>query len=288
MKKNLRLKKSASVLGDAFDVLAALPDHSFDVCIADPPYNMSKKKGLTWAFSRHVTMQEAWDQFSEEDYVQFSRNWMKEICRVVKPNGNILVFGSYHNIYTLGVLLQQLDRRVLNSIIWMKPNAQPNITCRTLTESTEQIIWACNGSREKASQWTFNYAQAKTLNEGKQMRNTWHFPVTARSERIAGHPSQKPEALLERLILLFSKRGDWILDPFAGVGTTGIVAQKNERFSLLIENQSRYVEAQKTRLLKSGLLKQFSFIEAEKSPRRRPKSPLKAPLAAAQSAVSNR
>jgi len=264
MQKLLRPKKSTSVLGDAFDVLALIPDHSFDVCIADPPYNMSKKRGLSWAFSRHVTMQESWDRFSEEDYVQFSRRWMAEMCRVLKPNGNLLVFGSYHNIYTLGVLLQQLDRRVLNSIIWTKPNAQPNITCRTLTESTEQIIWACNGTRDKASHWTFNYAQAKTLNEGKQMRNNWSFPVTARSERVAGHPSQKPEALIERMILLFSKRGDWILDPFAGVGTTGIVAQKNDRSSLLIENQPRYIEAQKTRFQKAGLLSQFAFTKIEK------------------------
>ncbi len=264
MKKSLRLKKSTSVLGDAFEVLASLPDHSFDVCIADPPYNMSKKRGLSWAFSRHVTMQENWDRFSEEDYVQFSTAWMKEMIRLLKPNGNLLVFGSYHNIYTLGVILQQLDRIVLNSIIWTKPNAQPNITCRTLTESTEQIIWACNGTKDKATQWTFNYAQAKTLNEGKQMRNTWSFPVTSRSERVAGHPSQKPEALIERLVLLFSKRGDWILDPFAGVGTTGVAAQKHDRYSLLIENQPRYIEAQKSRLSKLGFLSQFSFIEAPK------------------------
>ncbi len=273
----LRLKKSTSVLGDAFEVLSQIPDKSFDLCIADPPYNMSKKRGLSWAFSRHVTMQENWDRFSEEDYVQFSRAWMSEMCRILKPNGNLLVFGSYHNIYTLGVLLQQLDRRVLNSIIWMKPNAQPNITCRTLTESTEQIIWACNGTRDKATQWTFNYAQAKTLNEGKQLRNNWHFPVTPRSERVAGHPSQKPEALIERLILLFSKRGDWILDPFAGVGTTGVVAQKNDRYSLLIENQSRYIEGQKGRLQKAGLLSQFSFVEAKKAKPARKKVSAKEP-----------
>jgi len=266
----LKIKKSTSILGDALDVMAQLPDHSFDLCIADPPYNMSKKKGLTWAFSKHVTMQEKWDQFSKEEYSQFSMAWMKEMCRLVKPNGNLFVFGTFHNIYTLGVLLQQMDCKVLNSIIWMKPNAQPNITCRMLTESTEQIIWACNNSQKKASQWTFNYALSKTLNEGKQMRNVWHIPLTPRSERVAGHPSQKPEVLLERLVLLCSKRGDWVLDPFGGVGTTGAVALKNERNCVLIENQPHYVEAQRQRFEKSGHGSKVRFIEVKAKPAKKP------------------
>jgi site-specific DNA-methyltransferase (adenine-specific) len=259
----LKIKKSTTILGDAFDVLAQLPTHSFDHCIADPPYNMSKKRGLKWAFSSHVTMQESWDRFSKEDYFQFSQRWMAEISRVVRPNGNIFVFGTYHNIYTLGVILQQMDRRILNSIIWMKPNAQPNITCRMLTESTEQIIWAGNERSNKASQWTFNYALGKTLNEGKQLRNCWSIPVTPRSERVAGHPSQKPEILIERLVLLFSKRGDWILDPFAGVGTTAVMAQKHERNSVMIENQSRYFEAQRERFRKAGMENQFRYLDLQ-------------------------
>ncbi len=249
------------VLGDALKVMKTIPDHTFDAAITDPPYNMSKKKGLSWAFSKHVTMQESWDQFTKEGYNEFCFEWMKEMCRLVRPNGNLFVFGSYHNIYTLGVILQQLDRKILNSIIWMKPNAQPNITCRMLTESTEQIIWACNESNKKATQWTFNYALSKTMNEGKQMRNSWSYPVTAKSERCEGHPSQKPEALLERMVLLFTKRGDWILDPFSGVGTTGVAALKNERNFLMIENQKRYFEAQKSRFQKEGLSRQVGFTE---------------------------
>lgn len=256
----LKLKRPTSILGDAFDVLAQLPDQSCDHCIADPPYNMSKKKGLKWAFSKHVTMQESWDRFHKEDYMSFSKRWLMEVVRVVKPNGNIFVFGSFHNIYLLGALFQEMDRRILNSIVWIKPNAQPNITCRMLTESTEQIIWSCNERSNKASQWTFNYALGKTLNEGKQMRNAWSIPVTSRSERVAEHPSQKPEILIERLVLLFTKRGDWILDPFAGVGTTGVVAQKNDRSAILVENQLRYFEAQKARFQKAGIDRQFKYL----------------------------
>src|ERR1700722_11026876 len=110
----LKIKKSTSFLGDALEVLKHMPTHFFDVCIADPPYNMSKKKGLAWAFSKHVTMQESWDQFSKDEYFQFSLDWLSEVCRVVKPNGNLFVFGTYHNIYTLGFILQHLDRKFLN------------------------------------------------------------------------------------------------------------------------------------------------------------------------------
>lgn len=272
----LRIKKSTCLLGDALSLITQIPDSSVDVCIADPPYNMSRKKGLKWAFSSHVTMQESWDQFTKESYSEFSYQWMKEAFRVLKPNGNLFVFGTYHNIYTLGVILQQLDRKVLNSIIWMKPNAQPNITCRMLTESTEQIIWACNNSKEKATQWTFNYALSKTLNEGKQLRNLWNMPVTPRNERVAGHPTQKPEALMERLILLFSNRGDWILDPFAGVGTTGAVALKHQRNFILIENQKRYYEAQRDRFTRAGYGSRVRFdsksAKEPMAPRKRAKA----------------
>jgi site-specific DNA-methyltransferase (adenine-specific) len=241
-------KKSTCYLGDCFDVLAKVPDHTFDHCIADPPYNMSKKKGLGWAFSSHVTMQESWDQFTKEEYFGFSQRWMKEVCRVVKPNGNIFIFGTYHNVYTLGAILESLDRKILNSIIWVKPNAQPNITCRMLTESTEQIIWACNESQKRATGWTFDYGLAKNINEGKQMRNVWSIPLTPKSERVSGHPSQKPEVLIGRLVKLFTRPNDWILDPFAGVGTTAVAAHRENRRFFIIEKQRRYFEAQKERL----------------------------------------
>lgn len=257
-------KNSISVLGDALTVLKKLPDNSFDACIADPPYNMSKKKGLSWAFSNHITMQESWDQFSKEDYFRFSYQWLTEICRVVKPNGNIFVFGTYHNIYTQGFILQQLDRKILNSIVWIKPNAQPNITCRMLTESTEQLIWACNNPRKLASKWTFQYKEAKKFNNGKQLRNYWTIPLTAKSERVAAHPSQKPESLLERIVQIGTKKNDWILDPFAGVGTTGIAAVKHGRRTFLIEKKAEYFDAQKARFKTIENGSKVEFLKDEK------------------------
>jgi len=259
----MKLKKSTSVLGDALDVLARLPNSSFDACIADPPYNMSKKKGLGWAFSKHVTMEEAWDRFSKEEYFGFCFKWITEVCRVVKPNGNLFLFGTYHNIYTMGFILQQLDLKILNSIVWVKPNAQPNITCRMLTESSEQIVWATNNTNKDASHWTFDYQRAKTFNEGKQLRNIWSMPVTAKSERVGGHPSQKPLALLERLVVLGTNPGDWILDPFAGVGTTAVAALKNDRKFLVVEKLTRYTKAQKERFQKIDKLSQVDFITAK-------------------------
>ena len=144
--------------GDCLEIMRSWPDDFVDHCVADPPFGIASgrgrrtKKGLGWAFSSHVTMQEAWDQFTEDEYFQFSLDWLKEVCRVVKPNGNILVFGTFHNIYLLGFLLGNvLERHILNSIIWFKPNARPNITARMLTESTEQIIWPDNETPKHAT-----------------------------------------------------------------------------------------------------------------------------------------
>ncbi|MCH7699386.1 MAG: site-specific DNA-methyltransferase [Chloroflexi bacterium] len=242
--------------GDCLAVMRSWPDGCIDHCIADPPFGIASgrgrkgKRGLGWAFSSHVTMQEAWDNFSEDEYFQFSLDWLKEVCRVVKPNGNILVFGTFHNIYLLGYLLGNLlDRRILNSIIWFKPNAQPNITARMLTESTEQIIWAVNETPKRATKWTFNYWDAKEMNGGKQMRNLWEFPVTSRSERVNGaHPSQKPLALLERAVLLMSDPGDLLLDPFGGAGTLAVASARNDRRYILIESVAEYAKLAKRRL----------------------------------------
>jgi len=197
-----------------------------------------------------VTMSETWDAFSKDEFFRFNVEWLREVSRVVKPNGNILVFGTYHNVYQLGFILQDvLERRVLNSVIWSKPNAQPNITARMLTESTEQIIWAVNNTPARATGWTFNYWDAKEMNGGKQMRNIWEFPVTARSERALGkHPSQKPLALVERAVLLASKPGEVILDPFGGSGTLAVAAQRQGREWVLIENVDEYASIAQKRL----------------------------------------
>ncbi|MCZ6545704.1 MAG: site-specific DNA-methyltransferase [Chloroflexi bacterium] len=241
------------ILGDALEVMRGWPDACVDHCIADPPFNMSKKKGLGWAFSSHVTMEEQWDTFGEDEFFRFNVDWLREVCRVVKPNGNILVFGTFHNVYQLGFILQSgLNRRVLNSIIWYKPNAQPNITARTLTESTEQLVWAVNGTpagKDKATKWTFNYWRGKELNDGKQMRNLWQIPVTPKRERSLGkHPSQKPLAVLERLVELGTEPGDLLLDPFGGAGTMALAAEKLGREFVLIESVDEYVTLARARL----------------------------------------
>ena len=246
--------------GDCLAELRTWPDGCIDHCIVDPPFNIGSgsgrksKNGLGWAFSTHVTMAEQWDAFSKDEFFVFNVDWLREVSRVVKPNGNILVFGTYHNIYQLGFILQHvLERRILNSVIWSKPNAQPNITARMLTESTEQIIWAVNNTPAKATGWTFNYWDAKEMNGGKQMRNIWEYPVTSKSERALGkHPSQKPLALVERAVLLASRPGELLLDPFGGAGTLAVAAQKHERDWLLIENVPEYADLARRRLELAG------------------------------------
>lgn len=235
---------------DAIELMKTWPDESFDVCITDPPYNIAKKKrGLSWAFSSHVTMQCDWDRFIKTDYEAFTLAWLEQICRVTRKNGNIFIFGSYHNIYLIGAIAQKFDLRIVNSIIWAKPNAQPNITCRMFTESTEQIIWLCNNTQKKASKWTFNYEQAKELNNGKQMRNFWSIPITPAKERKYGkHPSQKPLQLMERLVMLATNPNDLVLDCFAGSGSTLVACKKLKRFYVGIEQDEDYCKIARLRL----------------------------------------
>ncbi len=250
MSTNAAVPVGQIIVGDCLEIMRAWPSASIDHCIADPPFSISKKRGLGWAFSSHITMQEEWDRFTPDEFERFNLAWLQEVCRVVRPNGNLIVFGSYHNIYLLGYLLRHaLARRINNSIVWYKPNAQPNITARTLTESTEQLIWAVNQRSDRARNWTFDYWQAKELNGGKQMRNLWEIPVTSRRERGFGrHPSQKPLVLLERLVAIASRPGDLLLDPFGGAGTMAVAAERLQRRWVLIESVPEYAEIARRRL----------------------------------------
>ena len=245
-----KLPVNQIVSGDCLKIMKDFPDEVFDCCITDPPFNMSKKKGLGWAFSSHVTMQEQWDTFAADDYFQFTVNWITEVLRVIKTNGNLFIFGSFHCIFTIGFILQTLfNRRIISQLVWYKPNAQPNITCRMFTESTEFIIWAVNNESKKAKNWTFNYEIMKAMNNDKQMRNMWEIPLTKRSERTHGkHPSQKPVAVINRLILAGTNEGDLILDPFSGTGTTAVVAEQQNRKWLMIEKQEEYNEIAQRRI----------------------------------------
>ncbi len=236
--------------GDCIEVMSSWPDACVDSCITDPPYNMSKKKGLAWAFSSHITMQQEWDIFSKDEYASFTHDWLREVSRVVKPNGNLLIFGSFHNIYLIGFVLQNLlERRVLQQITWFKPNAQPNITGRLLTESTEFVIWAVNNTREEATKWTFNYDESKRENNGKQLRNMWSIPYTPASEKQLGtHPTQKPLALLARMVKIWTRPEHLVLDCFLGTGTTAVACEALGRNWVGIEKDKKYATITKKRL----------------------------------------
>ncbi len=217
-------------VGDCREFMKRIPDNSIDLVFADPPYNLSRKKGLGWEFSSHVTMQEAWDMFGKDEFFSFNLGWISECVRILKPSGSLWGCGTFHNIFQLGFLLQNLEGiRIINSVVWFKPNAQPNITCRMFTESTEYLIWAVKGGRK----WTFNYEETKErifdcLNQpGKQTRNVWAIPVTPKREKLnGGHPNQKPVELLRRIILSCSKEGDIVFAPFIGSGTTAVIAKR--------------------------------------------------------------
>lgn len=236
--------------GGAIETMKGWEDNVFHACITDPPYNIARKrKGLKWAFSSHVTIDADWDRFEDADYEQFTEKWLREVTRVVKPNGNIFIFGSYHNIYTIGAVAQRMGLRIINSIIWAKPNAQPNITCRMFTESTEQILWICNNDRDKATKWTYNYNAMKELNHGKQMRNYWEIPLTPKREKGHGkHPSQKPLALMERLVMAGTNEGDRVLDCFGGSGSTLLACEIFKRRWVAIEREAEYNDIARARL----------------------------------------
>ncbi|MCL4328732.1 MAG: site-specific DNA-methyltransferase [Candidatus Thermoplasmatota archaeon] len=222
-------------------------NNSVDLIFADPPYGLAKNKGLGWAYSKHITLQESWDIFTKDELFNFNRKWVSESVRILRPGASFWVCGSFHNIYQLGFILQHLDLKINNSIVWFKPNAQPNITTRMFTESTEHLIWAVkNHSKEK---WVFNYEVMKGLNEGKQMRNMWVIPLTPKAEKWAGeHPTQKPFELLKRIILASSHEGDTVFDPFLGSGTTSVVAEYYGRNSIGIEKNKDYLEIIKRRM----------------------------------------
>ncbi len=236
------------VIGDALEELLKIQSESVDLVFADPPYNMSKKRGLGWKYSKHITMQEEWDIFSKDDYFKFNQKWIKEALRVLKHGGSLWICGSFHNIYQVGFILQHIeDVKINNSIVWFKPNAQPNITCRMFTESTEHLIWASKNGNGK--RWTFNYETMKKMNNGKQMRNVWEIPLTPKKEKWAGeHPTQKPMELLRRVILSCTNEGDTVLDPFVGSGTTSVVAKMLGRNSIGIEKEKKYCDIIQKRL----------------------------------------
>jgi modification methylase len=240
--------------GDTIDHLKSLRENSVDVIFADPPYNLQLENELSRPDSSKVdAVNDDWDQFdSFKDYDNFSRLWLKEAQRILKPNGTIWVIGSYHNIFRIGYILQDLGYWILNDIIWQKANPMPNFKGTRFTNAHETIIWASKNKNSK--KYVFNYEAMKSLNENTQMRSDWFLPICNGHERLRDskgkkvHSTQKPESLLHRIIISSSNPGDIILDPFFGTGTTGAVAKKLSRSFIGIERDNKYISHAQKRI----------------------------------------
>lgn len=234
------------LIGDCVSLMNGLPANSVDVIFADPPYNLQLSNELLRPnHSRVDGVVEAWDKFSSfAAYDEFTLQWLSAAKRVLKKTGTIWLIGSYHNIFRVGAILQDLDFWILNDIMWRKTNPMPNFRGRRFTNAHETLIWAARDPG--VTNYTFNYDAMKALNEGLQMRSDWLLPICSGEERLkdeAGdkaHPTQKPESLLHRVILASTKEGDVILDPFFGTGTTGAVAKRLGRHFIGMEREHEY------------------------------------------------
>jgi modification methylase len=241
------------LIGDCVALMRALPAGSVDMVFADPPYNLQLKGALHRPDNSKVdAVDDAWDQIGDfTAYDTFTRAWLAEARRVLKPDGTIWVIGSYHNVFRLGASLQDLGFWVLNDVVWRKANPMPNFRGRRFTNAHETMIWA---ARDQKSRYTFNYASMKALNDDIQMRSDWFIPICTGSERIKdtegrkAHPTQKPEALLHRVIVASTKPDDVILDPFFGSGTTGAVARRLGRRFIGLERDPAYADVARKRI----------------------------------------
>lgn len=214
--------------GDALELLRGAEAESFDLIFADPPYFLSNN-GVTCQSGKRASVNKgAWDKAPAVEEIQdFNLAWLRECKRLLKPDGAIWVTGTAHNIYSVGFALQTLGYKILNDIAWYKVNPPPNLACRYFTHATETILWA---KRDAKAKHTFNYQEMKRANGGRQMQSLWQIiSPSAREKRYGKHPTQKPEALLERIICASSNASDRILDPFCGSGTTGVVAARLKR-----------------------------------------------------------
>jgi modification methylase len=239
--------------GDCIAEMARLPDRSVDMIFADPPYNLQLGGDLFRPEGSRVdAVDDEWDKFeSLTAYDNFTRDWLEQARRVLKDDGTIWVIGSYHNIYRVGTLLQDADFWILNDIVWRKTNPMPNFRGTRFTNAHETLIWC---AKDEKARYTFNYRAMKALNDDLQMRSDWLLPICAGAERVKGsdgskaHPTQKPEALLYRILLACTKPGDVVLDPFFGTGTTGAVARRLGRRWIGIERERSYIKVARERI----------------------------------------
>ncbi len=239
--------------GDCIEVMARLPEKSVDLIFADPPYNLQLQNELRRPNMSLVdAVNDDWDRFdSFADYDNFTRRWLTECRRLLKDTGTIWVIGSYHNIYRVGAIMMDLGFWTLNDIVWTKTNPMPNFRGVRFTNAHETLLWCKKSKQQK--KYTFNYRQMKQLNDEKQMRSDWEIALCTGHERLKingqkAHPTQKPEALLYRVLLSSSNPGEVVLDPFFGTGTTGAVAKKLHRHWLGIERNLEYVAAAQQRI----------------------------------------
>ncbi len=249
-----RLPTGQILSGDCIEAMRSLPDNSIDCVFADPPYNLQLGGDLNRPDGSEVdAVTDHWDQFSSfRAYDEFTRNWLTEARRVLKPDGALWVIGSYHNIFRVGAILQDLGFWILNDIVWRKTNPMPNFKGTRFTNAHETLIWASMGEKAR---YHFNYRAMKTLNDELQMRSDWVLPICAGQERLKengkkAHPTQKPEALLYRVLLATTEAGDVVLDPFFGTGTTGAVAKRLGREWIGCEREDFYREVATKRIAK--------------------------------------
>ena len=243
------------ISGDCVQAMRQLDDASVDMIFADPPYNLQLGQAVLTRPDHSkvdgIDDGDAWDQFgSFAAYDEFSAAWLGEARRILKPDGTIWVIGAYHNIFRLGAVMQNLGFWTLNDVIWLKNNPMPNFRGRRLTNAHETLIWAAHNRK---SRYTFNYQAMKVFNDDRQLRSDWLLPICAGNERLKhkgakAHPTQKPEALLRRVILASTRPGDVVLDPFFGTGTTGAVAKMLRRHWIGIEADADYVRLAKKRI----------------------------------------
>jgi modification methylase len=262
--------------GECASVMRTLPKASIDCIFADPPYNLQLQGELHRPNNSRVdAVDNEWDQFeSLKVYDDFTKDWLSAAHQVLKPDGSIWVIGSYHNIFRLGTILQDLGFWILNDIIWRKSNPMPNFRGRRFTNAHETLIWAAKSEKSK---YRFNYETMKNLNDDLQMRSDWYLPLCTGDERLKddggkkAHPTQKPESLLYRVLMASTKENDVILDPFFGTGTTGAVAKKLGRHYIGIEREKSYITHAKKRIaaiepVKSSLLEMKSKREEPRIP----------------------
>jgi modification methylase len=265
------------IVDDCLKALKTLPAASVDLVFADPPYNLQLASDLMRPNNTRVDgVDDEWDKFSSfAEYDGFSRAWLSECRRILKPDGAIWVIGSYHNIFRLGAALQDLGFWIQNDVVWRKVNPMPNFRGKRLTNAHETLIWA---ARDRRSRATFNYESLKAQNDDVQMRSDWLFPICSGPERLKdeggrkAHPTQKPEALLYRILIASSKPGDIVLDPFFGTGTTGAVAKRLGRRFIGIERDCDYARAAEERIARVTPLSP-SALEMQRSKRAEPRVP---------------